>query len=188
MNYDVGTAYTYIAIKRKSRLHIQHYVGKWNEESCVEFWKGVAKRHAFPTVKYRISICTDGNKQNIYALEKIFPIGSVNYGQVHKIRIGEIVIDMTSRTILGNMSKREIGIRHIDGYCARIRERISRYCRKAKTYSKKKTPMYYHLCIFQAYNNFIQTYVDKKTPLMIEGIVSKKWDWNDFFRYFYPSS
>jgi len=188
MNYEVGTVYTYLAIKRKSRLHVQHFVGKWNEESSLEFWKNVAKRLKLPTSKYRLNICTDGNKQNISALQEISSSCSVNYGQVHKIKIGDIVVDMVRRNILGNMPKSEISIRHIDGYCARIRERISRYCRRAKTYSKKKTPLHYHLCIFQAYNNFIQTYTNKKTPCMIEGIVSRIWDWNDFFRYYYQSS
>lgn len=187
MNYDVGTVYTYIAIKRKSRLHINHFVGKWNEESCVKFWNAVAKRHILPTAKYKINVCTDGNKQNIFALKKSFPHHSINYGQIHKIRIGEIVIDMTCRNILGNMPKNEIGIRHIDGYCARIRERISRYYRRAKTYSKKRSPLDYHLSVFQAYNNFIQVYKEGKTPAMIEGIISRNLDWNDFFRYFHQS-
>lgn len=140
------------------------------------------------TVKYKINICTDGNKQNKSALKNVFPKGSVNYGQVKKIRKGEIVIDQINRNILGNMPKNEIAIRHIDGYCARIRERQSRYCRRSKTFSKKRTPHYYHLCIFQAYNNFIEPYKNKMTPCMIEKISNKRWDWNDIFMNFYQSS
>ena len=34
----------------------------------------------------------------------------------------------------------------------------------------------------------IEIYKEKKTPCMIEGITSKKWDWDDIFMKFYPSS
>ncbi|MBW2976376.1 hypothetical protein KY347_02935 [Candidatus Woesearchaeota archaeon] len=121
-------------------------------------------------------------------LQEVFAIGAVNYSQVHKIRDGETVIGMVNKNVLGSMPKDEIGIRHVDGYCKRLRERISRYCRKSSTFSKRRTSFYYHLCIFQAYNNFIETYKEKKTPCMIEGITSRKWDWEDIFMSFYQSS
>ena len=188
LNYEVGTNYTYIAIKRKSRLMLRPFVGKWNDESCLEFWKEVGKRFVSATVKYRFNVCTDGNKQNVSALKIVFSNGAVNYGKVKKICRGEIVIAAISQNVLGCMPKEEIGIRHIDGFCARVRERFSRYSRKSKTFSKNKTAFYYHLCIFQAYNNFIEPYKDKKTPCMIEGITSRIWDWNDIFMRFYQSS
>ncbi|MEK6948880.1 MAG: hypothetical protein AABX34_01570 [Nanoarchaeota archaeon] len=167
---------------------LRPFVGKWNEESCLEFWKEVGKRFVPATAKYRFNVCTDGNKQNTPALQTIFPAGAVNYARVKKIRRGDIVIGIVRKNVLGYTTIEEIGIRHIDGFCARLRERVSRYCRKSKTFSKKKTAFYYHLCIFQAYNNFIEPYKDKKTPCMIEGITSRFWDWDDFFKRFYPSS
>ncbi len=86
------------------------------------------------------------------------------------------------------MPKDTIGIHHVDGFCARLRERVSRYCRRSKTFSKNKTSFYYHLLIFQAYNNFIDVYKDKKTPCMLEGITSSRWDWDDIFMNFYHSN
>jgi len=169
-------------------LQLRPFVGKWNEESCLEFWKEVSKRFVPATAKYRFSSCTDGNKQNLSALQTVFAQGAVNYAQVHKIRKGEIVIGVTNRNVLGFIPKDEIGIHHVDGYCARLRERVSRYCRKSKTYSKLRSSFYYHLCIFQAYNNFIEPYKEHKTPCMIEGITSKIWDWEDIFMNFYQSS
>lgn len=166
---------------------MQHLVGKWNDESCLEFWKGVEKCFQPSTNKYRFNVCTDGNKQNITALQTVFAKNSLNYGKVKKIRIGAVVIAQIVKKVLGNMSLDEIGIRHIDGYCARIRERISRYCRRSKTFSKKRMPFHLHLCIFQTYNNFIEIYKDKKTPCMIEGITSKKWNWSDILMRFYHS-
>lgn len=154
----------------------------------MEFWKGVEKRFQPATNKYRFNVCTDGNKQNITALQKVFAHNSLNYGKVKKIKRGAIVIAQIVKKVLGNMPLDEIGIRHIDGYCARVRERISRYCRRSKTFSKKKASFYLHLNIFQTYNNFIEIYKDKKTPCMIEGITLKKWDWNEILMRFYHSN
>ena len=140
------------------------------------------------TAKYRFNVCTDGNKQNLSALQTVFVQGSVNYAKVKKIRRGEIVVGVVRKNVLGCMPKEEISISHADGYCKRLRERVSRYCRRAGTFSKKKTPFYYHLLIFQAYNNFIEPYKDKKTPCMIEGITSRRWDWDNIFMKFYQSS
>ena len=92
------------------------------------------------------------------------------------------------KNILGYMPKEEISISHADGYCKRLRERVSRYSRRSSTFSKNKTPFYYHLLIFQAYNNFIEPYRDNETPCMIEGITSKIWDWDDIFMKFYHSN
>jgi len=162
-------------------------VGKWNEESCLNFWKEISKRFVPATAKYRFNACTDGNKQNLPALKKVFPHGAVNYAKVKKIRRGEIVLGVIRKNVLGYMPIEEIGIRHIDGFCARLRERVSRYCRRSKTFSKKRTPFYYHLILFEAYNNFIEPYIEKQTPCMIEGIASKIWDWDDIFTNFYHS-
>lgn len=140
-----------------------------------------------PTAKYRFNVCTDGNKQNNSALQTVFAQGAVNYAKVKKIRRGDIVIAQVAKNVFGNMLKNEISIRHIDGYCKRLRERLSRYCRRSSTFSKKKTPFLYHLSLFQAYNNFIEPYKDKKTPCMIEGITSSIWDWEDIFMRFYHS-
>jgi hypothetical protein len=167
---------------------LRPFVGRWNEESCQEFWTDVSRRFVPPTVKYRFNVCTDGNKQNLGAFKLVFSSGAVNYAKVKKIRRGEIVIGVIRKNVLGFMPKEEIGIRHIDGFCKRLRERVSRYCRRSSTFSKKRTPFYYHLCIFQAYNNFIEPYQDKKTPCMIEGITSNIWDWDDIFMNFYQSS
>lgn len=116
---------------------LRPFVGKWNEESSMEFWQEVSQRFVPATAKYRFNVCTDGNKQNLSALQFSFPNGSVNYGKVKKIKKGDIVIATISKQILGNIPVEDIGIRHIDGFCARLRERVSRFCRRSKTFSKK---------------------------------------------------
>ena len=142
MNYDVGTNYTYLAIKRESRLQLRPFVGKWNEESCLEFWKEASRRFVLATAKYRFNVCTDGNKQNLFALKSFFPKGAVNYGKVKKIRRGEIVIGVVRKNVLGYIPKENISISHVDGYCKRLRERVSRYSRSVKHFLKKQNSLY----------------------------------------------
>lgn len=154
----------------------------------MKFWKKIASRIEIPTNKYRLNVCTDGNKQNKSALKKTFTKNSINYGKVKKVYSGAIVIGTIAKNVLGKIPKDEISIRHVDGFCKRLRERVSRYCRRSSTFSKKKTPFELHLAIFQAYNNFIEIYKDKKTPCMIEKITSKKWDWHDILMRFYQPS
>ena len=169
-------------------MQLRPFVGKWNDESCLEFWREVSKRFVPATAKYRFTACADGNKQTPSALQIVFPKGAVNYAKVKKIRRGKIVIGVVRKNVLGYIPPNEISISHVDGYCKRLRERVSRYCRRAGTFSKKKTPFYHHLFIFQAFNNFIEPYKENKTPCMIEGITERIWDWDDIFMNFYHSN
>ena len=89
---------------------LKPFVGKLNEISCLEFWKEVSKRFIPATAKYKFNTCTDGNKQNLSALQIAFQNGTVNYSKVKKIRNGDIVIGMINKCILGNMPKEEIGM------------------------------------------------------------------------------
>ena len=82
---------------------LRPFVGKWNEESCQEFWNDISKRFVPATAKYRFNVCTDGNKQNLPALKSAFPNGAVNYGKVKKIRKGDIVIAAIRKKVLGNI-------------------------------------------------------------------------------------
>lgn len=82
------------------------------------------------------------------------------------------------RWVFGYGKYNEISIAHIDGYCARLRERVSRFVREAKTYSKKRMVLKQILDIHQANNNLIEIKEKGKTPAMIEGIVSEKWSWS----------
>ena len=162
-------------------MHVQHFVGKWNEDSCEIFWAKASKKFKLATVKYRFNVCTDGNKQNQGVFKKVFPPCAVNYGKVKKISVGQIVVGTTKRSSLGHIPIQNIDIKYIDGYCSRLRERVSRFCRRAKTYSKKRFAFESHLDMFQAYNNFMDISYDKKTPCMIEKITDRIWEWDDIF-------
>ena len=87
---------------------------------------------------------------------------------------------MISKVISGRVPKEDISITNIDGFCSKLRERISCFGRKARSFAKKKLCIEQRLEIFSIQHNFIET-KKGETPAMKEGLQSKPLSWNDFF-------
>ncbi len=177
---EVGDAYSYLAHKRDSSFFIGFVVGKWNEETCDKFYDVISNRLRFPTNKRKVTIFSDGNKQNITAIKKHFPQGAVNYGLRKKIKKNTKIVGVISKVVLGRIPKNEIGITNIDCFCSKLRERISCYTRKARSFAKKKKCIEERLEIFSVQHNFIEK-KKGETPAMKEGLTNKVWTWNKFF-------
>ena len=161
-------------------MHVAHVVGKWNGETCREFYELIKKRVRKPTRRHKLKIISDGNEQNIEAIKNNFDENCVEYSQVIKIRENQIVIAVDTRNIFGEMFEEKITMNKIDSYCGTIRERIPIYVRETKAFSKKRQNVENRLDIFQVYRNFI--WIKKgKTPAMIEGITKKPFSWKAIF-------
>ena len=178
---EIGDLYSYLAYKRDTQFFIGFTVGKWNEETCDEFYKKLASRLRFPTQKRKLTIFTDGNKQNITAIANNFHKDAVRYGLRKKIKIGQKIIGIVSEAIFGNPALDKIGITQIDGFCSKLRERISCFTRKARSFAKCKTGLEDRLEIFSVQHNFMEA-KKEKTPAMKEGLTDKKWTWESFFK------
>ena len=135
----------------------------------------------FPTRKRKLTIFSDGNKQNRTAIIKHFPKEAINYAVRKKVRFYGKIVGAISKVIFGNVSRDDISITQIDGMCSKIRERISCFTRKARTFAKKKLCIEQRLEIFSIQHNFIEA-KKGKTPAMLEGLQSKPLTWNDFFK------
>lgn len=177
---EVGNAYSYLGYKRDTQFFIGFAVGKWNELTCNKFYSLLAKRMRFPTRKRRITIFSDGNKQNVTAIETVFPQGTVNYACKKKIKAHGKIVGIIDKVIFGNSPKNIISITQIDGFCSKLRERISCFTRKARSFAKKKICIEQRLEIFSIQHNFIET---KRglTPAMKEGLSRKPLTWDSFF-------
>ena len=163
-------------MRRKSGLHIAHVVGKWNTETCNDFYRLIKKRVIKPTNKCKLKIISDGNKQNIEAIKNNFDENCVNYAQVIKIRDNQIVVALEKRNVFGKTNEEEITMHKIDSYCGTLRERIPIYVRETKAFSKKRQNIENRLDIYQLYRNFV--WAKKRiTPAMIEGIAKKPLNW-----------
>lgn len=133
-----------------------------------------------PTRKRKLTIFSDGNKQNRTGIETHFPQGNVNYGIRKKLRQGQKVVGIVSKIIYGLIPKEEIAINQIDGFCSKLRERISCFGRKARSFAKKKKMIEQRLEIFSIQHNFMEK-KKGKTPAMKEGLQHKPLTWNSFF-------
>lgn len=127
-----------------------------------------------------MTILSDGNRQNITAIKTNFSQGTVNYAVRKKIRLNQKIVGIVSKVVLGKISKDEISITNIDGFCSKLRERISCYTRKARSFAKRKLCIEQRLEIFSIQHNFIEK---KKglTPAMKEGLINQPLSWNAFF-------
>lgn len=178
---EVGDNYTYIAYKRLSNFFINFHVGKWNEETCTEFYQDLAKRVRHPTMKRKITIFSDGNEQNPTGIKNNFPQGTVHYAMRKKIKKGDVVVGVATEVIFGNPKLGTASINHIDGFCSKLRERISCFTRKGRAFAKKRLCLNQKLEIFSIQHNFMET-KNQKTPAMKEGLTDKKWSWESFFQ------
>ena len=140
----------------------------------------LSKRVRFPTRKRKITIISDGNKQNFVAIPNNFPQACINHAIRKKIKINQKIVGVISRIIIGNISKDKISITQIDGFCSKLRERISCYTRRARSFAKRKLCIEQRLEIFSIQHNFIEM-KEGKTPAMLEGLQNKSLTWNTFF-------
>jgi hypothetical protein len=143
-------------------------------------YNSISQRTQQPTLKQKISFCTDGNDQNKNAIEKYFNKDSVNFGQVIKDKIQMKIIGSHKRKILGNISYSDIKINKIDGFCSKLRARAGCLVRKTRNFAKKRKLIVNVLNITQTNHNFIEANKGK-TPAIKEGLTKKIWTWNDIF-------
>ena len=138
----------------------------------------LSERVRFPTTtKRRITLFSDGNKQNLTAIPNHFPQGTINYALRKKIKIGQRIVGIISKIIYGAIAKELIGITQIDGFCSKLRERISCFTRKARSFAKRKKCIEERLEIFSVQHNFIE-HKKGETPAMKEEIINKKLNWS----------
>lgn len=128
----------------------------------------------------RLTIFSDGNRQNFTGIINNFPQGSYNHAIRKKIRINQEIVGVVSKVVSGYVDKSEIGITEVDGFCSKLRERISCFTRKARSFAKRKLCIEQRLEIFSIQHNFIET-KKGKTPAMKEGLQSKPLTWETFF-------
>lgn len=175
---DIGTMYSYLGYKRDTQFFVGFAVGKWNEETCDEFYKMLSSRLRFPTRKRKVTINTDGNEQNIGGIKKHFQIDAVNYSRRKKIRKNQKIVGIVSEIVFGNQNRSKVGITQIDGFCSKLRERISCFTRKARSFAKRKTGLEGRLEIFSVQHNFMEKKYGT-TPAMREGIATKIMSWSE---------
>ncbi len=184
-DYETGDTYAYLDIKRETDIIVAFSVGKWIQRVCDELYELIAKRAEWPTYKRKIKVCTDGNDQNLPAMTKVWHKDSIDYGQVIKDKEQQRIIGRHKHKVFGNLPYRKISIAKIDGLCSKLRARVGCFVRKTRNFAKRRRLIINVLHITQTNHNFIN---DNKrvTPAMREGLLHRKWEWNDVFHVRIP--
>lgn len=181
-NAQPGDCYAYIAIKRDTKLHLAHTVGK-RIDMVADYlvWKlsGILSP---PTFSYPLEIYTDGNPLYLSALILNFRKDGIVYGRLIKHKLAGKLVWKTKEQVLRCPKIEDIDTTVIENYNGVLRERISRLVRRSKCYSKRRERFERHLEIYQAYNNLMKP-ENGKTSRILEGKTSKIWRWEDLFMY-----
>ena len=90
----------------------------------------------------------------------------VDYGQLIKIREGGKVVDKIKKVIYGTPCIDEIETTDIENMNGICRERLGRFVRKTKCFSKKKTRLINAFELFHFYWNFMDKLTKTETPAM----------------------
>lgn len=180
---EEGDAWVYTCIKRNTYFFGAFAVGKLTRETCDNVIEKLYRRTETPYPDDKIEIFTDGNDDYAYVLPKYYADTCINYGQLVKIREAGKVVGKVKRIVYGNPDPEEIETTDIENFNGILRERIGRFVRKTKCFSKYKKRLECAIELFQFYWNFINNFQRRGTPAMLEGITIKQWTWHDFFYY-----
>ena len=140
-------------------------------------------RAELPFPDSKIEIFTDGNDDYTYILPDYYAETCINYGQIIKIREKGRVTDKKKRTIYGNPYHDDIETTDVENFNGIIRERIGRFVRKTKCFSKRKQRLECSIELFQFYWNFINEFRRGISPAMLEGLTDHTWNWHEFFYF-----
>jgi len=183
-NSDIeGDAWLYTFITRRSYLIVAYEIGKRTRESCKRLFEKVFDRVQLPFPDAKIQIFSDGNDDYTFTIPEYYEETCVDYGQLIKIREGGKVVDKIKKIIYGTPNIDEIETTDIENMNSICRERLGRFVRKTKCFSKKKPKLINSFELFHFYWNFIDKLTKTETPAMLEGLADHQWNWEQFFNF-----
>jgi len=183
-NSDIeGDAWLFTFITRGSYLIVAYEIGKRTRECCKRLFEKVFDRVQLPFPDVKIQIFSDGNDDYTSTIPEYYAESCVDYGQLIKIREGGKVIDKIKKVIYGTPNIDEIETTDIENMNSICRERLGRFVRKTKCFSKKNTRLVNAFELFHFYWNFMDKLTKTETPAMLEGLADHQWNWEQFFNF-----
>jgi len=145
--------------------------------------KKLHRRTKAPTPENKIEIFTDGNDDYTHTLTDYYPETCIDYGQLIKIKENGRVIDKEKRIVYGNPNLNDIETTDIENFNGIARERIGRFVRKTKCFSKRKKRTECAVHVFQFYWDFINEFKRGTSPAISEKLTDHIWTWHEFFYF-----
>ena len=143
----------------------------------------LSKRISAPSASDRLAIYSDGNDDYTYVLPEFYPIDSIDYGQLVKIRENGRFVGKEKRVIYGDPEPSDIEITDIENFNGILRERVGRLVRRTKCFSKMKKRLENAVELFQFHWNAMDPLPNGLTPAMMERLTDHVWSWHEFFYF-----
>ena len=179
-----GDYWVHTAVKRDSKVLIAFKGGRRTIENCKAVMDLVFERVELPTVENPIRFFSDGNISYIEVIASLYCEPCVKYGQIIKEKKNNRISMILKKVIFGKPEHSDISTSIVESLNNKIRQKMSRFGRKADSFSKTEEGMEAALSTFQFVTNFMDT-KDGNSPMMIEGITDKPWDATMFLNYHY---
>ena len=163
---DVGDAYCFIALDRKTKLVVAWHLGKRDAINTAHFIYRV--RQAVSAKRFQIS--SDGWEAYEYAIEAGLS-DRASYGRIVKVTNPGRV-----EAVIGNPNVSEIETTYIERFNGTLRQWSKRYTRKTYAFSKKWEMLEAMLALSFAHYNFCRVHRTlKSTPAMAAGLTNHAW-------------
>jgi len=107
-------------------------------------FKKVSQRVETPSSTNRLTIYSDGNDDYQFVMPEFFEKDSMNYGQLVKIREKGKLVGKVKKIVFGNPKTEDIETTDVENFNGIIRERVGRFVRRTKCYSKKTNVLVTH--------------------------------------------
>jgi hypothetical protein len=188
---EIGTQYTYIAIDRKSKLILSHFIGKLrNRENSESFMADLRRR-----IKGRCQLTTDGMYGYLGAVYDTFG-ANVDFAQQAKTYSDNLNAFRDERrysvpkgcttvktTVHIGKPKRElISTSHVERTNLSVRLFQRRFTRLTLGYSKKLENLKHSVALFIAHFNFCRVHgAHKMTPAMSAELTNHVWTIEELF-------
>jgi IS1 family transposase len=179
--YQIGDAYTYVAIERNTKLILAWHLGKRSRKDTLAF---IVKLRFATMGKFQLS--TDGWAAYPDAIERVFGT-DINYAQLIKVyknaRDGEQrysapeIADVEVVPRAGMPDYERICTSHVERQNLTMRMQIRRLTRLTNGFSKKWENLNAAVALHFAYYNFCRVHRTLRvTPAMEAGIAGHEWD------------
>jgi IS1 family transposase len=185
-SYEIGDAWTFVAIDPETKVVPCYVLGKRDPETAYAFISELRDR-----VPNRFQLSADGWRTYENIIEDVFG-SEIDYGQAIK-NYGPTessreryspseMIGVTRNPISGNPIEELISTSIIERSNLTIRTKMRRLTRLASGFSKKRSYLAFALALHFFCYNFLTVHSSiRQTPAQAAGIAEAVWSWADLF-------
>jgi len=190
---ELGTQYTFLAVDRKSKLIMSHFIGKRDKEGCEILMADLRRR-----IKGRSQVTTDGflgyvpAVYNQFGSDVDFARQIKTYANIgghsnpvadeRRYSVAKGCLTVKTSIHIGKPERSLISTSHVERTNLSVRLFNRRFTRLTLGYSKKLANLKYAVALFIAPFNFCRVHsAHKQTPAMAAELTNHIWTIEELF-------